>query len=155
MYAYSHMHGRTSCILYPVSCRCEFQSSVRQNSNANATNPPSRVGVQHLSVRDIYWMRGLCPTIKSCLCSVFNFTLLGNSVSICTPEQFGGPFFTYIREDDDYDTLCERYAYHCGELYINLSDTDMRVYVYMYMYMYIFLHMYIRKHVCLNVRIRV
>ena len=36
------------------------------------------VGLQHVAVDDMMFMLGKHPSIKSCIVSVFNFTLLGN-----------------------------------------------------------------------------
>jgi len=47
--------------------------------------------------------------------SVFSFTLLGSCVQACDPNHFSGPFVTYVREDDDYDTLARRMAAVTGE----------------------------------------
>jgi hypothetical protein len=41
---------------------------------------------------------------------VVNFTLLGGAANVCAADQFGGPFFSYAREDDDYESLCKRYV---------------------------------------------
>ena len=60
-------------------------------------------------------MKGLHPTIKSTVVTVFNFTLLGNQVQICPPEAFCGPFLSYVREDDDYYSICARLAAVAGD----------------------------------------
>ena len=53
--------------------------------------------------------------VKSMAVSVFSFTLLGSCVQACDPNHFSGPFVTYVREDDDYDTLARRMAAVTGE----------------------------------------
>lgn len=65
-------------------------------------------GVQHVSLLDCIFMQSRHPRIKSMIVSVFSFTLLGNVVQPCDMEHFGGPFVTYLREDDDYDSFSAR-----------------------------------------------
>lgn len=66
------------------------------------------LAVMHVSPLDMVFMSNRHPTIRSMPVSVFNFTLLGSVVQPCDVDQFGGPFVTYVREDDDYDSFFAR-----------------------------------------------
>lgn len=81
----------------------------------NTLNNLFTLGAQFLSHRDIYFMKGLHPSVKSTIVSVFNFTLLGNKVVRCQADAFCGPFISYVREDDDYFALSARLAAIAGE----------------------------------------
>ena len=47
--------------------------------------------------------------------TVFSFTLLGSCVRACQPDQFSGPFISYVREDDDYESVVARFGLITGE----------------------------------------
>lgn len=66
------------------------------------------VGVMYVSPLDMVFMSNKHPTIRSMPVTVFNFTLLGSVVQPCDVDLFGGPFMTYVREDDDYDSFFAR-----------------------------------------------
>lgn len=72
------------------------------------------VMVQHVSPRDVYYMCCLGQK-KSIVVSVFNFTLLGNQVSVCGLDEFSGPFISYIHEDDTLQTLTDRFGAITGD----------------------------------------
>lgn len=63
-------------------------------------------------------MRGAHSRLNSRPISVFNFTLMGNTVQICDCEMFSGPFLTYLREDDSYWTLLQRFSMITGEQHL-------------------------------------
>jgi hypothetical protein len=71
--------------------------------------------VQHINPQDFIFMRGEHPTIKSMIVSVFNFTLLGTIVDVCDIELFSGPFVSYVREDDDFRSLTQRFGEISGD----------------------------------------
>lgn len=63
-------------------------------------------------------MRNKHPRIRSMVLSVFSFTLTGQmAVPLPCREytQGGGPFVSYIREDDDYQSLARRLAAITGD----------------------------------------
>lgn len=59
--------------------------------------------LQHVTNEELDFMGGFVSNIKSMQVVVHNFTLLGSAVNFCGCEIFNPPFFTYIREDDDYE----------------------------------------------------
>lgn len=73
------------------------------------------IGIQHFSPEDLVWLTGGTDKIKSMPVSVFSFTLLGSCVKVCDPELFSGPFISYVKEDDDYDTVVKRLGVTTGE----------------------------------------
>lgn len=60
-------------------------------------------------------MSGTHPLVRSMVVSVYYFTLLGNSVDICQPDLFSGPFLTYVLETDTYQSFMERVVKITGE----------------------------------------
>jgi hypothetical protein len=74
------------------------------------------IGIQHFSPEDLVWLTGGTDKIKSMPVSVFSFTLHGSCVKVCDPELFSGPFISYVKEDDDYDTVVERLGVITGEI---------------------------------------
>jgi ubiquitin C-terminal hydrolase len=79
-----------------------------------------KLAVQHIARADLIWMRGEHPSIRSTMVSVFNFTLLGNGCSpipldSVEPLAFAGPALSYVRQDDDYESVCRRIAELFGE----------------------------------------
>jgi hypothetical protein len=74
------------------------------------------IGIQHFSPEDLVWLTGGTDKIKSMPISVFSFTLHGSCVEVCDPELFSGPFVSYIKEDDDYDTMVKRLGVITGEI---------------------------------------
>lgn len=73
------------------------------------------VAVQCIEPDDLLFMHNRHPTIKSMTITVFNFTLLGNAVSVCSPTLYSGPFLSYVREDDTYETVVQRLAKISGD----------------------------------------
>ena len=71
--------------------------------------------VQHAHMDDLIFMAGL-GEVESMAVIVYNFTLgAGNVANLLEPSLFGGPFFTYVRIDDDYDSLWRRICELTGE----------------------------------------
>ncbi|KAJ1434060.1 hypothetical protein B484DRAFT_446904 [Ochromonadaceae sp. CCMP2298] len=61
------------------------------------------------------FMANAHPTIHSVPITVYSFTLLGSGVKSCDPHLFGGPFFSYVRQDDDYFSLARRLGRVTGD----------------------------------------
>lgn len=70
--------------------------------------------VQHVSNSDILLMSGNFHGCKSICVHVFSFTLYGNTVDIMQPA-VQSHFLCYVREDDDYNSLCDRLGDLTGE----------------------------------------
>mmetsp|Transcript_6726 Transcript_6726/g.9306 ORF Transcript_6726/g.9306 Transcript_6726/m.9306 type:complete len:543 (-) Transcript_6726:119-1747(-) len=73
------------------------------------------VALQHVGVEDMLFMLGKHPLVNSCIVSVYNFTLLGNSVNVCSVDDFTGPFISYIRQDDTYHSIWQRFGAITGD----------------------------------------
>eukprot|EP01040_Poterioochromonas_malhamensis_P007030 gene7030-7589_t len=73
------------------------------------------LSLQSVTLEDLFWLSGNHDRISSRAVSVFNFTLIGNTVQYCDSDMFSGPFITYIREDDNYWTFLQRCAMITGE----------------------------------------
>lgn len=71
--------------------------------------------VQFATFEDLVFMSGIHPEIKSMIISVFNFTVVNGRIRPCDPKEFGGPFLSYIREDDDLNSLSDRLGKITGE----------------------------------------
>ena len=76
------------------------------------------VAVQHVTAEEAIFLRGKHPRIRSMPLSVFSFTLVGQ-ITVPLPcreyPQGGGPFMSYLREDDDYQSLVRRLAAISGD----------------------------------------
>lgn len=75
------------------------------------------IGIQHVPLHDVPFLYGVVPKVKSTIVSVFSFTLLGNATKPCSWDEnlCYKPLITFIREDDDYDSLCRRICTITGE----------------------------------------
>ncbi len=79
----------------------------------------TRFTLQYIHPDDMPWLRNE-QAEKSMILSGFHFTLLGNSVNPCDISVFSGPFITYIRESDSYQSLIERLVRITGDQSISL-----------------------------------
>ena len=61
------------------------------------------------------FLTGGNDSVRSMPVTVFSFTLLGSCVRACQPDQFSGPFISYVREDDDYESVVARFGLITGE----------------------------------------
>lgn len=61
-------------------------------------------------------MRNAHPSVRSMVISVFHFTLHGSMVQALDPSFYSGPFLTYLREDDDYETFLQRLMRVSGDV---------------------------------------
>jgi hypothetical protein len=62
-----------------------------------------------MSVLDmVFFMQSAHPVVNSMIVSVYSFTILGSVAQPCEVDQFGGPFVTYVRENDDLATFTAR-----------------------------------------------
>ena len=61
------------------------------------------------------YLTGGSDTVRSMPVTVFSFTLLGSCVRACQADQFSGPFISYVREDDDYESVVARFGLITGE----------------------------------------
>ena len=77
-----------------------------------------KTAVQCATIEDMVFMQGRHPRIRSMIIAVYSFTLLGNLVDTCDALDYK-PFLSYVREDDDYPSLCKRLSEISGE-----SDLD-------------------------------
>jgi len=104
-------------LLQKVSCGSTLIDSLPQQwLDGDCSLKDSRpICAQALSYQALLFMAGLNPNKKSMCVFAFNFTLLGASAVACPLSKMGGPFFTYVCEDDDYDTLLERLAVISGD----------------------------------------
>ena len=73
-----------------------------------------KTAVQCATLEDLIFMQGKHPKIRSMIISVYSFTLLGNLVDTCEVVDYK-PFLSYVREDDDYYSLCRRLTEISGE----------------------------------------
>jgi len=73
--------------------------------------------VQHVSAEDIVFIRMKHPTIRSIPVTVVNFTLNGKLAEFCDPKNAstGSPFISYVREDDDYQSVMRRFTTISGD----------------------------------------
>ena len=75
------------------------------------------MGLQSFSPEDLVYLTGGNDTVRSMPVTVFSFTLqaTSSSVDVCPPDQFSGPFISYVREDDDYESVVARFGLITGE----------------------------------------
>jgi hypothetical protein len=85
--------------------------------------------LQHVTHEDLDFMGGFVSSVRSILVVVHNFTLLGSAVSMCNSDVFNPPFFTYIREDDDYDSVISRVSKIMGEYVGKLRLGNISIYL--------------------------
>jgi hypothetical protein len=95
--------------LAPLFTRCD---------SFNSWNCLYRIGVQHASPEDMLFMQGRHPAIRSCILSVYSFTLVGSFATPCDAMSpvTGAPFLSYVREDDDFWSLARRLGAVTGDL---------------------------------------
>jgi len=72
--------------------------------------------IQHVPLVDLSFIAAINP-VPSRVLYVINFTLTGKAVNPC--DVFGEPFFSYVKEDDDYDSLVARFIQITGDTEIS------------------------------------
>jgi hypothetical protein len=99
-----------------VICSCCVLTACRTEC-VDAHGRYYMVGVQHVSPADIVFMMNRCPTVRSMPVAVMNFTLNGDVATPCDPHVLvaGGPFLSYVREDEDYHAVMRRFGAITGD----------------------------------------
>lgn len=108
------------CDIYQPKLYAESLANCWCEANDTLWNVNHRkLAIQHIARADLVWMRGEHPSVRSTIVSVINFTLFGNGYEpIATNDEnysFAGPVLTYVRQYDDYETVCNRIAELLGE----------------------------------------
>jgi hypothetical protein len=71
--------------------------------------------VQTITPEEWLFIRNVHPTIRSMAMMVIHFTLHGAAVQPLDPVMYSGPVLTYVREDDDYESVVQRIVRIMGD----------------------------------------
>jgi hypothetical protein len=112
------------CSVFVISSQFSFQLNslhlpLSYRSEANQLRDLLYIaGVQHVSAEDMLFLRNYHTSIRSIPVVVINFTLNGKFADPCDPTDLpgmGGPFISYVREDDDYQAILRRLTAMTGD----------------------------------------
>lgn len=90
--------------IFPFSAACDLAPA----SWEEFSELQSALGVQLLDPIQRLFISNAHSTTRAMVVSVFSFILYGQSTR--PVKDANGPFLSYVREDDDYETLCRRLA---------------------------------------------
>lgn len=90
------------------------------------------VGLQHVTAEEAIFMRGRHPHIRSMALSVFGFKLCGKFAEPLPCREYkqgqgGGPFLSYVREDDTYESLARRLCAITGDSKEDWADLQLAI----------------------------